>query len=160
MDIKTQKINEIITKLSCSTNNQKILSQLEDILVETLYDCDLTKKCTDLSTQQDDTNYIMKNYVASKRVEGLSENTIHRYYEENIKLINFLNKPIKEITTNDIRFYLSKKKRVDCVSNRTLDGMRRCFSALFSWLQKNGYISENPCATLTQITLCLHKYKR
>ena len=143
MDIKTQKINEIITKLSCSTNNQKILSQLEDILVETLYDCDLTKKCTDLSTQQDDTNYIMKNYVASKRVEGLSENTIHRYYEENIKLINFLNKPIKEITTNDIRFYLSKKKRVDC--------MRRCFSALFSWLQKNGYISENPCATLTQI---------
>lgn len=148
MDIKTQFINDIVSKLSA---NKKITSQIQDILLDELQKYDLAEKCTSLTVQQDNSMQIMQKYVATKRIEGLSENTIQRYVTENMHLIEFLNKPIKEITTFDIRYYLSIKKRTNNVSNRTLDGVRRCFSAFFSWLQTEKIITENPCASLAQI---------
>lgn len=150
MDVKTQLINDIISKMSYFTN-ANITDQLQDILLDEFVKYDVSEKCTEVALTHDDTINIINKYIATKRIEGLSENTIQRYIGENKRLIDFLNKPVREITTYDIRFYLSVKKRDKKVSNRTLDGMRRCFSALFSWLQKEKYISENPCAALAQI---------
>lgn len=41
------------------------------------------------------------------------------------------------------------------MSNRTLDGMRRCYSSFFSWLDAEEIIPHNPCAGIKQI-----KYKK
>ena len=78
---------------------------------------------------------------------------MHRYAEENRKLIQFLRKPLYEVTTYDIRFYLSYRREEPeaKVSNRTLDGMRRCYSSFFSWLSAEGLIGRNPCAAIKQI---------
>lgn len=66
-------------------------------------------------------------------------------------MLNYLGKPLAEITTYDIRFYLSLRRQTGKVSNRSLDGMRRCYSSFFSWLAAEGLISRNPCAALAQI---------
>lgn len=68
---------------------------------------------------------------------------------------SFLKKPLQEVTTYDLRFYLSMCRQKNHVSNRTLDGMRRCLSSFFGWLSAEGLIGRNPCAALSQI-----KYKK
>lgn len=68
-----------------------------------------------------------------------------------MKLLNFLGKPVNEITTYDIRFYLSYKKEKNKVKKSTLDGMRRCFNAFYNWLATENLIDRNPCQALAQI---------
>lgn len=149
MDIKTQLIENITTSLLMILN-KKDLFYVQDALISELNNYDIIEKCTSLSISHDNTIAVFKKYVATKRVEGLSENTIQRYVTENRKLIEYINKPINEITTYDIRYYLSYKKKCG-LANNTLDGMRRCFSAFFSWLQAEKIIIENPCISVAQI---------
>ena len=66
-------------------------------------------------------------------------------------MIHTLCKPLHEITTYDLRYYLAAYKERRKVSNRTLDGIRRCFSSFFSWISAEGMIGRNPCAALSQI---------
>lgn len=66
-------------------------------------------------------------------------------------MIHTLCRPLYEITTYDLRYYLADYKRQRNVSNRTLDGMRRCLSSFFNWLSAEGWIGRNPCAALAQI---------
>ena len=58
-----------------------------------------------------------------------------------------------EVSTYDIRFYLSYRRENSGkkLGNRTLDGMRRCYSSFFSWLSAEGLIGRNPCAAIKQI---------
>lgn len=37
------------------------------------------------------------------------------------------------------------------MTNRTLNGMRRCYSSFFSWLSAEGLIGKNPCAGLVRV---------
>lgn len=116
---------------------------------------ELVERCTEITVKDNSNEKLLRRFIATKRVAGTAESTIDRYYNMNIKLIDFINKPINDITTYDIRFYLSVKREKDGVSNRTLDGMRRCYSSFFGWLASEGYIPSNPCTSLEQI-----KYKK
>ncbi|MCD8156508.1 MAG: tyrosine-type recombinase/integrase, partial [Clostridiales bacterium] len=94
---------------------------------------------------------LLKKFIATKRIEGLSERTIRRYTDTNLELIRFLRKPLYEVTTFDLRFYLSYRREQGRVYNRTLDGMRRCYSSFFGWLSAEGLIGRSPCASLAQV---------
>lgn len=153
MDIRAQIIEQISMELSGRVSND-ITTMIQDILVVELNKYDVTERCTDLVVVDNSSEIMLKKFVVTKCVEGLSENTIRRYVDENRKLINFLNKPLNEIATFDIRFYLANRRK-DGISNRTLDGMRRCYSSFFGWLYREGLIDKNPCLGLAQI-----KYKK
>lgn len=43
------------------------------------------------------------------------------------------------------------RRQMGKVSNRALDGMRRCYSSFFGWLAAERLIPYNPCAALAQI---------
>lgn len=156
MDIKQQLINDILFTLNTKVD-MEILKQIECDLILKLNNYDVQEKCTSLIPVDDSVYKIMNKFIATKRIEGKSENTLKRYYYENMRLINFLNKKLNEITAYDIRFYLSyrREKTQKKLSDRTLDGMRRCFSSFFSWLNSEGIISINPCNGIKQI-----KYKK
>lgn len=127
------------------------LRAVQDALTITLNDYEVQKRCTELATNNDGSELMFRKYIATKRIEGLSENSIRRYTYINRQLVDYLNKPLSEITVFDIRFYLTYKKEVDNVSDRTLDGMRRCYSSFFSWLTTEGFIQKNPCLALKSI---------
>lgn len=156
MDIKQTLIDDILILLDMKVDKNTLI-QIQDELTITLSNYEVYKKCTSIVPTEDFTQKAMNKFIATKRIEGKSENTLKRYYDENMKLINFLNKNLDEITTYDIRFYLSyrKCKTERKLSDRTLDGMRRCYSSFFSWLSTEDIISKNPCEALKQI-----KYKK
>ena len=133
MDNREKIIRNVAMALSTEMNTE-LIQMVQDVLVMELSEYEVQERCTDIVKVETGGEKMMQRYVATKRIEGLSENTIRRYIDVNMKLLNFLGKPINEITTYDVRFYLSYKKEKDKVKKSTLDGMRRCFNAFYSWL--------------------------
>ena len=100
----------------------------------------------------------LNKFVTTKRIEGMSEQTLQRYYYEVKQLIEYCQKPLSNITSDDVRDYLSYRKtstKLKPLSNRTLDGMRRVFCSFFNWLVAEKLLTYNPMSTIKSI-----KYKK
>lgn len=150
MDIRTSIIRKVTAELQNRVSSD-VVNLVTDILVIELQGYDVRERCTQVAVVDNGPEKILKKFIATKRIEGIAESTLRRYADENWKLLNFLQKPLDEITTYDLRFYLSLRRQQGKVSNRTLDGMRRCYSSFFSWVAAEGIINRNPCAALAQI---------
>lgn len=150
MDIRETIIRSVVSALQ-ERVPEEVVNVVQDVLILELNQYEVQERCTAVTVSDNSAEGLLKRYVATKRIEGLSDSTLRRYADENLKLIRFLRKPLYEVTTYDLRFYLSHRRQQGRVSNRTLDGMRRCFSSFFSWLSAEGLIGRNPCAALAQI---------
>lgn len=149
MDIREQVINNIMLVMQ-KLVAVEVYNALQDVLSVELNKYELTERCTEVATVDNSPDVLLKSFAVVKSLEGIADTTIERYMRENKKLLDFLNMPIEDIRTNDIRVYIASRRKAG-VSNRTLDGMRRCYSSFFGWLQKEEYIVRNPCASLKQI---------
>lgn len=150
MDIRTEILQKVVRELSGKVDGGAI-EIVQDVLTIQLNAYEITERCTEVAVRDDSAEGIFRKFVATKRVEGIAESTLKRYREVNLEMIRYLGKSLEEITTYDIRYYLSLRRQVGHVSNRTLDGMRRCYSSFFGWLADEGIIPKNPCAALAQI---------
>lgn len=134
------------------------LNDVYDRIVIELNKVELIERSTELSVIDDNSEKILKRFIATKRIEGSSENTLNRYHFIISELLGYYHKPIEEYTTDDLRFYLSLRRQVPNkkqLSNRTLDGMRRVYCSFFGWLTAEWIIPYNPTSTLKSI-----KYKK
>ena len=112
---------------------------------------EIQERCTEVATTDTSAIDCLKAFIITKRIEGMSDQTLKRYYDENLKLIQTVGKPLKEFTVNDLRFYLALKRNRDHNCNKTLEGIRHCWSSFFNWLTKEELIDKNPCLKLSQI---------
>lgn len=151
--MREQVINNVMVELQDFVS-EDVYNRVQDVLSVELNKYELTERCTDVTVVDDTGERMLKTFAVVKSLEGLSDNTIKRYIRENKMLLDYLNMPLEDITTNDIRVYIASRRKED-VSNRTLDGMRRCYSTFFDWLHKEDVIPKNPCNGLKQI-----KYKK
>jgi site-specific recombinase XerD len=95
---------------------------------------------------------VLKQYLGALLIEGKSKKTVERYRLAVVMLLDFFSgKNVKEITTNDLRFYLAMYQQTRKVSGTTLDGMRRVFSAFFNWLEQENYIYKSPVRRVARI---------
>lgn len=150
MDIRENIIQKVLERLRGRVE-QETIDIVNDVMTAELNAYELQERCTDVTLHDNGAESALRKFVATKRIEGIADSTLRRYTEENLKLIRFLGKPLYEVTTYDLRFYLSFRREQGNVSNRTLDGMRRCYSSFFGWLSAEGIIGRNPCAALAQI---------
>lgn len=90
-------------------------------------------------------------FIAAKRVEGCSEKSL-TYYESTIRnMLDGINKPERQITTEDLRLYLDTYQRRGTVSKVTLDNVRRILSTFFSWLEDEDYIVKSPVRRIHKV---------
>ena len=150
MEIRQTIIQSVLQTLQGKVVPE-VLDTVQDVLVIKLNQYEIQERSTELTVSDNSAEGMLRRYIATKRIEGKAESTLRRYWEQNLKLIQFLQKPLHEITTDDIRFYMAYRRQQGRISNRTLDGMRRCYRSFFSWLSAEGIISRNPCAALNQI---------
>ena len=73
-----------------------------------LHKYNVESKQTELAIYDDSNMKIVKNYIASLRLEGKSEKTIDQYYRIVCNFLKAIGKPIKKILTGDIRYYLAR----------------------------------------------------
>ena len=112
---------------------------------------DIEEKCTDLMKPDDVIPYFYKTFIVSKKIEGMSRQSIVTY-DCNLKdFFYHINKPIEEVTTNDIRIYLYGVQKRRGITNRTLDGKRLILNSFFGWCYTEGYLKSNPVARINKI---------
>lgn len=66
-------------------------------------------------------------------------------------MIDNIKKSIQEITTNDLRDYLTTYQNTKNPSKTTTDNVRRVFSSFFSWLEDEDYILKSPVRRIHKI---------
>jgi site-specific recombinase XerD len=90
-------------------------------------------------------------FIAAKRVEGCSEKSL-KYYNATIRLMfDNVEKPVREINTDDLRVYLANYQKERGSSKVTIDNMRRIFSSFFGWLEDEDYILKSPVRRIHKI---------
>lgn len=100
--------------------------------------------------EEKETNYC-NAFICAKQVEGCSEKSI-KYYKSTIeKMVNVINKPVKHITTEDLREYLSNYYNNGKCTKVTIDNIRRILSSFFSWLEDEDYILKSPVRRIHKI---------
>lgn len=94
---------------------------------------------------------ILEIYIQNKTLEGLSPRTL-TYYEDVIrKMLNFCDKHISDITSQDIREFLNYTQSLGGCSNTTIDNLRRNLNTFFNTISNEGYIQKNPMAKIKKI---------
>lgn len=150
VDLRTTIINAVSAAVY-DILTQEQLHAVQDALTLQLNAYEVQARSTEIAVIDNAPDNLLRKFIATKRIEGKSEATLKRYHDACCMMIHTLNRPLPEISTYDLRYYLAEYKHSRKVSNRTLDGIRRCFSSFFSWLSAEGFIGRNPCAALNQI---------
>lgn len=149
MDIKTQFIDTIMQSLvGISTTSRDLVEQ---VLLAELQHYELQERSTELVVSDNSNQGFLKKFLATKRLEGKSEKTINKYYSDINKFLLCLDKPLYEVTTFDLRYYLSVYKEKRHISNRTLENIRKVLASFFGWLHDEGLIGCNPTRSLKHI---------
>ena len=95
--------------------------------------------------------HLKELFISAKRVEGCSEKSL-KYYTTTIEtMLAQIGKPIKHITTDDLRGYLTDYQSKRNSSKVTIDNMRRILSSFFSWLEDEDYIIKSPVRRIHKV---------
>lgn len=93
------------------------------------------------SSLENDMNDKISLFISAKTMEGLSENTIQGYKRELILFDTFTNRPTVQISTPDIRKYLSSDESLKIGTIQKKLSVIRTF---FSWLVDEEILLRNP----------------
>ena len=148
--------NEVIFRIigdMKSTLTYYQLNKLKESLVENIGDLHFIAPPgkRDIPMILDANNNLLEMFLSAKQVEGCSDRTIAYYRSIVSRLFSLVRKPIREISTDDIRSYLADyKEETDC-SGITIDNVRRIFSSFFSWLEDEDYIIKSPVRRIHRV---------
>lgn len=88
---------------------------------------------------------ILNRFINAKRLEGCSERTLASYEFRLKKFITSLEKPLRNVTTEDIRTYFQNyKEQSKGIVNSSLDNIRLYLSSFFTWMSNESLIYSNP----------------
>lgn len=103
------------------------------------------------SSDQEHNSHMIRLFIASKKIEGCSDNTLKYYSNTLTAMVNSIQKNVCSMDTNDLRFYLSNYQNTRRTSKVTLDNIRRIMSSFFSWLEDEDYITKSPVRRIHKV---------
>ena len=75
-----------------------------------------------------------------------------KYYQTTIDaMINAINKSVRHIQTEDLRFYLTQYQKKNQSSRVTIDNIRRILSSFFAWLEDEDHILKSPVRRIHKV---------
>lgn len=160
--IKMQIENNIIVAMSeylCG----EIIQVLQQIIIAEFVKVNMEEITTLPAEYHNDTDrknqYIIQLFICKKRIK---ENTKEAYLHAVKRLIVLIDKPLTDMDTTDISYYLNWYEKHNILSGgkknqpTTMNNERRFLSAFFTWLRKEKLISENPVES-TEPLKVIHK---
>lgn len=145
--MKNLVITKIMQEMVGYLNNEQ-LEILEKTLNYSLWNKEIIEK-DDLNLS-DDFDYLAE-FLSAKKVEGCSERTLSYYKSTIKKMMNSINKLVKQIETSDLRSYIASYSDNKNISKTTLDNIRRIISSFFSWLEEENHIIKSPARRIHKI---------
>lgn len=145
--MKEEIITEIQRRMLPYLTNEQ-LSYLRDVLDRTLNGVEIigTER-----TEEEPKIDTATAFIAAKRIEGCSEKTL-TYYRKTIDTMTAeIGKTPQQITTDDLRQYLTNYQTCRHSSKVTIDNIRRILSSFFSWLEDEDYIIKSPARRIHKV---------
>ena len=143
--MKKEIINEILQKMLPYLNNQQ-LDQLKSTVDSVL----AKHEIADVSETKTSEELIGK-FIEAKRIEGCSEKTLNYYRKTITDMLSGIEKEVMQITTEDLRKYLTDYQESKNISKVTVDNVRRILSSFFSWLEDEDYILKSPVRRIHKV---------
>lgn len=151
MDKKEEVVRNILQRMEPILDEEQY-KKLKSTLNIVLHPVDVNETKFEVAARDTFNEMVLKQYFGAMIIEGKSRKTVDRYKLVIKMMLDFFeNKSVKEITTNDLRYYLALYQEQRKVSGTTLDGMRRVFSAFFNWLEAEDYIYKSPARRVARI---------
>lgn len=145
--MKEELINEVQRRMLPYLNNEQLL-RLKDALSTAL--CGLTVS-NDEAVSQSKESDSLEAFITAKRIEGCSEKTL-TYYRKTIEAMTVvIGKATQQITTDDLRKYLTNYQIQRKSSKVTIDNIRRILSSFFSWLEDEDFIVKSPVRRIHKV---------
>lgn len=140
--------NYIIDKLD-DNSFVLVIQELEVFLAN----YEIVKKTYEVSNYTGYLPECYKLFFISKKIEGLSEDTLSNYDLILNRFFQDVSKPLSEINPNDIRVYLYQfqKNSTRPCSDVYLNNIRVVLNGFFNWCVDEDYISKNPCKPIKSI---------
>ena len=120
------------------------MKKLQEVIIRTFSENSAEKK--EISNQE-----FLNMFLDAKKIEGCSVRTIRFYQTTAEHLISWTKTPVRKITTDEIREYLSAYQKINNCSNVSIDNIRRNLNSFFSWLEEEDYILKSPMKRIHKI---------
>lgn len=149
--MKDTLIAEISREMLPYLNNAQML-KLQEVLHHQFWNIDISEKENCRINEPEKSNEeFLRLFITAKRIEGCSEKTL-KYYGATIKkMFNLKATHVTQITTDDLRNYLSEYQRINNCSKTNIDNIRRILSTFFAWLEDENYILKSPVRRIHKI---------
>lgn len=148
--MKRTVIQTVVDEMSNVLSKEQ-LDLLEDTLTQAFACYEVIASTSEKERQVKANAELLQAFLSAKKIEGCSDKTID-YYQSTIEtLFSTVRKPIRNISTNDIRCYLSNYQEQRKVGRVTIDNMRRIFSSFFAWLEDEDYIVKSPVRRIHRV---------
>lgn len=148
--MKETIIDKVIAKMSNNLTPSQ-LYELRKSLEQELNEYEVVvAPCQNERTKQANEG-LLDSFISAKRIEGCSEKTLSYYHNTITAWLGMVNKELREVSTNDIRCYLSEFQAKNNSSKTTIDNIRRIFSSFFSWLEDEDYIVKSPVRRIHKV---------
>ena len=128
--------------------NTDTLDMIMRALDKVSADFDITPKETALAVIDDEKRKLANCYLASKKLEGLTDASISSYAVTLRLFFDQMEKAPKDISTKDVRLFLVQYQMKHGVTDRTLDKYRQTLNGFFEWAVNEEYIPKNPCKNI------------
>lgn len=132
-------LNEMAEYLSIAQ-----MKKLQEVLLKNLSQEEAAKEEVTNATY-------LQMFLDAKKIEGCSERTLQYYRMTAERLLQSITTPVRKITTEEIRAYLSEYQEDSGCSKVTIDNIRRNISSFFSWLEEEDYILKSPMRRIHKI---------
>ena len=148
--MKEKLILEIKTAMTEILSQQQ-MELLNIVLLRSIDNLYITEIDTKIKCFKTYNHKLLSFFIASKKVEGCSDKSLKYYINTIEKLLQKIDKSVIDISTNDLRTYLSDYQELKKSSRVTIDNMRRIFSSFFSWLEDEDYILKSPVRRIHKV---------
>jgi len=86
---------------------------------------------------------ILNKFLTVKKIAGLSDRTLKYYHDTLSNFLEFVNKPIADVTIDDVRRYFAMRQIQEGVSAQTCNNERRNLSTFYTWMSNEGIVKKN-----------------
>lgn len=148
--MKEKLILEIKTAMTEIVSQQQ-MELLNIVLNRSLDNLCVTEIDSKIICSKTNNHKLLSFFISSKKVEGCSDKSLKYYINTIEKMLQEINKSVIDISTNDLRTYLSNYQELKKSSRVTIDNMRRIFSSYFSWLEDEDYILKSPVRRIHKV---------
>ena len=130
----------------------ELIQHIESVVVLSLEDYDIAQKERALIVYERTDTEIVNRFFLAKAVQGCTEHTLELYKRNLQQGFLTINKHIRDITADDIRIYLAKKK-MQKASTSYLANIHRTFSSFFAWATAEEWVEKNPMLRVEKIKI-------